>query len=78
MSDRILRKAILKAEEDYADDGQVEAAQTEAVEEATKRSAPPTEEELRMLVAHARIGRRAPVTKPIRKPARSSIGSKTT
>ena len=49
MAERILRKAILKAEEDYADDGQVEAAQTEAVEEATKRSAPPTEEELRML-----------------------------
>ena len=35
MSDRILRKAILKTEEDYADDGQVEAAQSEAVEEAT-------------------------------------------
>jgi superfamily II DNA/RNA helicase len=49
MADRILRKAILKADEDYADDGQVEAAQTEAVEEATKRSAPPTAEELRML-----------------------------
>jgi len=49
MADRILRKAILKADEDYADDEQVEAAQTEAVEEATKRSAPPTAEELRML-----------------------------
>ena len=49
MTDRILRKAILKAEEDYADDGQVEAAQTEAVEEATKRSVPPTDEELRLL-----------------------------
>ena len=49
MADRILRKAILKAEEDYADDGQVEAAQTEAVEEATKCGAPPTEEELRSL-----------------------------
>jgi superfamily II DNA or RNA helicase len=49
MTDRILRKAILKAEEDYADDGQVEAAQIEAVEEATKRSPPPTEEELRLL-----------------------------
>lgn len=49
MSDRILRKAILRAEEDYADDGQVEIAQTEAVEEATKRSAPPTDAELRML-----------------------------
>jgi hypothetical protein len=49
MTDRILRKAILKAEEDYADDGQVEAAYSEAVEEATKRCAPPTEEELRLL-----------------------------
>ena len=49
MADRILRKAIQKAEEDYADDGQVEAAQNEAVEEATKRCAPPTEEELRLL-----------------------------
>jgi superfamily II DNA or RNA helicase len=49
MADRILRKAILKAEEDYADDGQAEAAQNEAVEEATKRCAPPTEEELRLL-----------------------------
>jgi superfamily II DNA or RNA helicase len=49
MAERILRKAILKAEEDYADDGHAEAAQNEAVEEATKRSAPPTEEELRLL-----------------------------
>lgn len=49
MTDRILRKAILKAEEDYADDGQAEAAQTEAVEEATKRGVPPNEEELRLL-----------------------------
>ena len=49
MADRILRKAILKAAEDYADDGQVEAAQEEAVEEATKRSAPLTDEERRLL-----------------------------
>lgn len=49
MGDRILRKAILKAEEDYADDGQVEAAQSEAVEEASKRSAPLTDEENRLL-----------------------------
>jgi superfamily II DNA or RNA helicase len=49
MADRILRKAILKADEDYADDGQVEAAQTEAVDEATKSAAPPTDEELRLL-----------------------------
>ena len=49
LTDRILRKAILKAEEDYADDAQVEAAQSEAVEEATKRSAPLTVEERRLL-----------------------------
>ncbi|MER9972078.1 DISARM system SNF2-like helicase DrmD [Mesorhizobium sp. M0060] len=49
LNDRILRKAILKAEEDYADDGQVEGAQAEAVEEATKRSAPLTEDEKRLL-----------------------------
>jgi superfamily II DNA or RNA helicase len=49
MTDRILRKAILKAEEDYADDRQVEAAYTEAVEEATKLSIPPTDEEMRLL-----------------------------
>jgi superfamily II DNA or RNA helicase len=49
MAERILRKAILRAEEDYADDGQVEVAQMEAVEAATKRSAPPTAEEQRML-----------------------------
>jgi superfamily II DNA or RNA helicase len=49
MTDRILRKAILKADEDYADDGQVEVAQSEAVEEATKSAVPPTEEERRLL-----------------------------
>jgi hypothetical protein len=49
LTDRILRKAILKAEEDYADDGQVEVAQSEAVEEATKRSAPLMPEERRLL-----------------------------
>ena len=49
MTDRILRKAILKAEEDYADETQAEAAQNEAVEEATKHSAPPTQEELGLL-----------------------------
>jgi superfamily II DNA or RNA helicase len=48
-SDRILRRAILKAEEDYADDAQVEAAQAEATEEATKQSAPLTEGERQML-----------------------------
>jgi superfamily II DNA or RNA helicase len=49
MADRILRKAILKAEEDYANDEQAETAQNEAVEEATKGSTPPSEEELRLL-----------------------------
>lgn len=49
LSDRILRKAIQKAEEDYADDGRFEEAQEEAVEEASKRSAPLTEDERRML-----------------------------
>lgn len=49
LSDRILRKAILKADEDYADDAQVEVAQSEAVEEATKRSAPLTDNERNLL-----------------------------
>ena len=49
LTDRILKKLILKVEEDYADDAQVEIAQFEAVEEATKRSAPPTQEERRLL-----------------------------
>ena len=48
-ADRILRKAILKAEEDYADESQVEAAQEEAIEEATKRSAQLTDEERRLI-----------------------------
>ena len=39
----------MKADEDYADDGQVEAAQAEAVEEATKRSAPLTDGERRLV-----------------------------
>ena len=49
LEDRILRKAILKAEEDYADDAEVEAAQVEAVEEASKRTAPLTDEERQLL-----------------------------
>ena len=44
LEDQILRKAILKAEEDYADDAEVEA-----VEEATRRTAPLTAEERRLL-----------------------------
>lgn len=49
LTDRILRKAILKAEEDYADDAQVEVAQAEAVEEATIRTAPLTKDERSLL-----------------------------
>ncbi|MFX6170973.1 hypothetical protein ABTF49_19085, partial [Acinetobacter baumannii] len=36
MAERILRKAILKADEDYANDQEVENAQLEAVEEASR------------------------------------------
>ena len=43
--DRILRKAIQKAEEDYADDQKAEEAQDEAIEEASRRVAPLTSEE---------------------------------
>ncbi len=49
LEDRMLRKAILRAEEDYADDAEVEAAHVEAVEEASKRTVPLTEEERRWL-----------------------------
>ena len=40
IDERILRKALLKADEDYAKDTDYEAAQEEAVEVASKRSAP--------------------------------------
>lgn len=49
LRDRILRKAMLRAEEDYADDAEVEAAQIEAVEEASKGTAPVTAEERQLL-----------------------------
>ncbi|HEY8585655.1 MAG TPA: DISARM system SNF2-like helicase DrmD [Rhodanobacter sp.] len=49
MADRILHKAILKADEDYADDQEVENAQAEAIEEATRRSMPLTPEQRVML-----------------------------
>lgn len=45
LADRILYKAILKADEDYADDSEVENAQAEAIEEATRRSMPLTPEQ---------------------------------
>ncbi|MDO3530866.1 DISARM system SNF2-like helicase DrmD [Ralstonia pseudosolanacearum] len=49
MTERILYKAILKADEDYADDREVENAQAEAIEEATRRSMPLTAEQRAML-----------------------------
>lgn len=49
MDERILRKAILKAEEDYADDRAAEDAQLEAIEEATKHEAALTDDEQAML-----------------------------
>jgi superfamily II DNA or RNA helicase len=45
LAERILYKAILKADEDYADDREVENAQAEAVEEATRRASPLTAEQ---------------------------------
>lgn len=49
IEERILRKALLKAEEDYAKDDDYEAAQEEAVEVASKRSAPFTEEQSKLI-----------------------------
>jgi len=49
LTERILHKAILKADEDYADDQEVENAQAEAIEEATRRSSPLTPEQRAML-----------------------------
>ena len=49
MAERILRKAILKVDEDYANDQEVESAQSEAVEEASRRSQPLTQDQQRML-----------------------------
>ena len=49
MDERILHKAILKADEDYADDSEVENAQAEAIEEATRRSMPLTPEQRAIL-----------------------------
>ena len=43
--DRILRKAIAQAEEDYENDGDVEIAQLDAIEEATKNSEPITDDQ---------------------------------
>ena len=49
MAERILRKAILRVEEDYADDHEVENAHSEAVEEASRVSQPLTSEQQQML-----------------------------
>ncbi|MTI78915.1 MAG: helicase [Marinobacter sp.] len=49
MEERILRTAILRTEEDYADDQEVENAQAEAVEEASRGAQPLTAEQQQML-----------------------------
>jgi len=49
MTERILRKAILRADEDYANDQSFEAAQTEAVEEASRLAEPLSPEQQLML-----------------------------
>ncbi|AOL02467.1 DISARM system SNF2-like helicase DrmD [Burkholderia contaminans] len=49
MAERILHKAILRADEGYADDQEVENAHAEAIEEATRCSLPLTVEQQAML-----------------------------
>lgn len=49
MAERILRKAILRIDEDYAKDQEVENAQAEAVEEASRCGQPLTPEQQRAL-----------------------------
>lgn len=49
IDDRILRKAMLKAEEDYANDQDFETAQEEAIEEASNRSVPLNSEQRSLL-----------------------------
>jgi ERCC4-related helicase len=49
LKERILRKAITRTEEDYADDAQAERAVAEAVEVASELSTPVSEEQRRML-----------------------------
>lgn len=49
LDDRILRKAMLKAEEDYANDQDFETAQEEAIEEASNRSVPLNSEQRTLL-----------------------------
>lgn len=59
MADRILRKAILRIDEDYAKDQEVENAQAEAVEEASRRGHPLTPEQQRALDALRQWAQRA-------------------
>lgn len=49
LDDRILRRAIAKTEEDYADDEARESAEAEAIEEASRRLRPLSKDERRML-----------------------------
>lgn len=49
LDDRILRRAIAKTEEDYADDNSRELAESEAIEEASRRLRPLSAEEMRLL-----------------------------
>ena len=50
IGERILHKAIAKTREDYADDQSFESAQAEAVEEASRRAPPLTEEQRKLIV----------------------------
>lgn len=50
IDDRILRKLIVKTEEDYRDDVSYELAQIEAIEEASRRAPPLTDEQRTLLV----------------------------
>jgi superfamily II DNA or RNA helicase len=59
MSERILRKSILKVDEDYANDEEVENAQSEAVEEASRRAHPLTQDQQRMLAEMREWAQRA-------------------
>ncbi|MCB9624960.1 MAG: DEAD/DEAH box helicase [Sandaracinus sp.] len=49
LDERILRRAIAKTEEDYADDDTREAAESEAIEEASRRLRPLTSDEKKLL-----------------------------
>jgi len=49
LRERILRKAIIRTEEDYADDAQAERAAADAVEVASELSTPLTENQKKML-----------------------------